>query len=65
MHLNLYKYCTVQDTIFVFVLILVLACQPFAPYSGFTPGTPVFTHLPLLGGGITPHEMPMTYNNKI
>ena len=39
--------------------------HPFAPYSGFTLVTQVFTHYTSARQRYAPHEMAVTNNNKI
>ena len=36
----------------------------FAPYSGFSPGTPVFTHYTFARRWYAPHDMAMINNSK-
>ena len=42
-----------------------LKTHPFTPYSGFTPGTSVFTHYTSARRRYAPHDLAMKSNSKI
>ena len=39
--------------------------HPFTPYSGFTPGTPFFSHYSSARWRYAPHDKEMSNNSKI